>query len=232
MIRLFAILLLIVLAGAGTLYLASLPGHVQIDAFGIVAEINLVWATLFAIFLCGVVIAVWSLLSGLWKLPGKLGRSRHIARVRKANQALTDGLLAAEAGDAAQAIRLAKKAAKHADDERLKLLLEARAAEAGDDWSHAERAWGQLTRLPGGQLAGLRGAATAALERGDMASAETRAREALALKSGADWPFNSLFDLQVSRGEWEAALDTLDLGGRRKLSPDNGWQGQSRAGCA
>lgn len=217
MIRLFVILLLVVLAGAGTLYLASLPGSVQINAFGIVAEINLVWATLLALLLCGVVIGIWSLLSGLWTLPGKVGRSRQQARIRKANQALADGLLAAEAGDAAQAIRHARKAAKYAEDERLKLLLEARAAEAGNDWSGAERAWGQLTRLPGGQLAGLRGAATAAIERGDMSSAEARAREALALKSGADWPFNSLFDLQVSRGEWAEALDTLSLGERRGL---------------
>ena len=46
----------------------------------------------------------------------------------------------------------------------------------------------------------------AASERGDQLTAETRAREALGLKSSADWPFNSLFDLQVSKGEWEKAL--------------------------
>ena len=133
-------------------------------------------------------------------------------------QTLNDKMAAAlNAGDADAALKLARKAARHAEDERLKLLLEARAAEAGDDWSGAERAWGQLTRLPGGRLAGLRGAAAAAIERGDAGSAEARAREALELKTGADWPFNSLFDLQVSRGEWPAALETLGTGEKRGL---------------
>ena len=57
----------------------------------------------------------------------------------------------------------------------------------------------------------------AASERGDALTAENRAREALSLKSSADWPFNSLFDLQVSKGEWDKALDTLLTGERRGL---------------
>ena len=114
-------------------------------------------------------------------------------------------------------MKLARKAAKNAEDERLKLLLEARAAEANDDWAGAERAWSQLTRLPGGQLAGLRGSAAAAAERGDQLTAEARAREALGVKSSADWPFNSLFDLQVSKGHWDKALETLSIGEKRGL---------------
>ena len=217
MIRLIGILIVFLLAGVAALFLYNLPGSIQIDALGRHTELPIVAAIFATVALFIAFIVIWLLLSGLWTLPGKVGKSRLETRVRKANQALADGLLAAEAGDAAQAMRHARKAAKYAEDERLKLLLEARAAEAGDDWSGAERAWGQLTRLPGGQLAGLRGAATAALERGDTASAETRAREALALKSGAEWPFSSLFDLQVSRGEWQAALETLSLGERRNL---------------
>ncbi|MEQ9317196.1 MAG: heme biosynthesis protein HemY, partial [Henriciella sp.] len=88
-------------------------------------------------------------------------------------------------------------------------------AEISDDWSSAERAWGQLAQLPGGQLAGLKGAATAASERGDIASAETRAREALALRSDAEWPFNALFDSQVAREHWREALETLSIGEKR-----------------
>ena len=53
-----------------------------------------------------------------------------------------DGLLAAEAGDSLLAQKLSKKAAQHAEDDRLKLLLEARTAEIADDWANAERALG------------------------------------------------------------------------------------------
>ena len=217
MIRIFLILLLIVAAAAGTIYLNTLPGGISFDLFGFEGRFNLAATVVAIMALGGLAALVWGVLAGLIRLPGKLGKSRHASKVKKANMALTDGLLAAEAGDVEVANRLAKKAASYADDERLKALLEARAAESAGDWSAAERAWAQLARLPGGQLAGLRGTATAALERGDSAMAEQSARAALELKSGADWPFNSLFDLQVARGDWKTAIETLSLGEKRKL---------------
>lgn len=218
--RLFLLLLGVIgflAVGAFCWWAFNLPGRVSIPVGGDVMDLQAGAALLAVIILGGVIAALWWLLTSVLVLPGKIGKSRQVARVRKANSALADGLLAAEAGDAKAALRLARKAARHAEDERLKLLLEARAAEANDDWSGAERAWGQLTQLPGGQLAGLRGAATAASARGDTLAAEARAREALQLKSGADWPFQSLFDLQVSRAEWEKALETLGIGERRGL---------------
>lgn len=217
MIRLFFLLLVIVAAGVATFLLSRLPGSVTIDAFGTQMQLPLVLSILLLLAIGGAVALFWGAFIGLWRLPGKIGKSRKLSKVKKANLALTDGLLAAEAGDVSVATKLAQKAADHAEDERLKVLLEARAAESAGDWTGAERAWAQLARLPGGQLAGLRGTAMAAIERGDPSSAEASAREALALKSGADWPFNSLFDLQVARGDWKEALATLELGERRKL---------------
>lgn len=217
MVRFFIVIIGVVLAGVGTVLLARLPGGVEFDLFGhqwYMAS----WIFLLALLLLGTFIALilW-LMMGVFRLPAKFGKSRRAAKVKKANMALTDGLLAAEAGDVEVANRLAKKAAAFAEDDRLKALLEARAAESAGDWIGAERAWAQLARLPGGQLAGLRGTATAAMERGDSAAAEQSARAAMELKSGADWPFNSLFDLQVARGDWKLALDTLALGEKRKL---------------
>lgn len=218
MIRAFIVILIAAAAAIAAIWAGTLPGGVTLNlSSGTSIDLNFAATGIALAVFGGLAALAWWLLGSVVLLPGRFGKSREEARIRKANQALADGLLAAEAGDAAAALKLAKKAAKHAEDERLKLLLEARAAEAGDDWSGAERAWGQLTRLPGGRLAGLRGAATAAIERGDSASAESRAREALELKTGADWPFNSLFDLQVSRGEWSAALDTLGIGEKRGL---------------
>ena len=217
MIRILVILLLVVAAAAGALFLNTLPGGVTFDLFGYEGRLNLAASVVALLLLGGIAAFVWGAFTGLWRLPGRFGKSRRAAKVKKANMALTDGLLAAEAGDVEVANRLAKKAAAFAEDDRLKALLEARAAESAGDWVGAERAWAQLARLPGGQLAGLRGTATAAMERGDAASAEASARAALELKSGADWPFNSLFDLQVARGDWQKALETLALGEKRKL---------------
>ena len=218
-IFLFIVILVIIVGGALVGFWAvTLPGSVVInDSRGELVSLHSGVAAIALIVFGGLVAAAWWVISGLFVLPGKIGRSRQSNRARKANMALAEGLLAAEAGDSTHALKLARKAVKHAEDERLKLLLEARAAEANDDWAGAERAWGQLARLPGGHLAGLRGSAMAAAERGDHATAEARALEALGLKSNADWPFNSLFDLQVARGEWDKALETLAIGEKRGL---------------
>ncbi len=216
MIVLFLVILLIVLAGLAVLWVARLPGSVLITLGPETAiELKLVVAVLAVLLIGGALALVWGALTGLIRMPSKFSRAREASKTRSANKALADGLLAAEAGDVRSARKYASKAAKHGEDERLKLLLEARTAEISDDWSGAERAWGQLARLPGGHLAGLRGAATAASERGDTISAEARAREALELRADADWPFNALFDSQVARGHWQEALDTLAIGEKR-----------------
>ncbi len=213
---LIALVALVVVIAAGTIYLSTLPGTIEIRMLGVEGTLNVPLALLLFVVVSAALAVVWSLLAGLVSLPGRLGRAQRESRARKADQALADGLLAAEAGDATAARRFAKRAAGAGDD-RLKLLLEARTAEAAADWIGAERAWGQLTRLPGGHLAGLRGAAAAAMERGDRATAEVNAREALSIASQADWPFRSLFDLQVSKGDWETALETLAAGEKRGL---------------
>ncbi len=213
----FFVLLLLALGAFLAWWAFSLPGEVTIPVGEEIVAIRSGLAVILILIFGGLMALFWWLATGLLVLPGRISRARRAARTRKANAALAEGLLAAEGGDAKAALKLARRAMRHAEDERLKLLLEARAAEANDDWSGAERAWGLLTRLPGGQLAGLRGAATAASERGDLVTAEARAREALALKSDAGWPFNSLFDLQVSKGEWDQAIETLAIGEKRGL---------------
>ena len=220
MIRGTTLLFVLVLAGIAALagyWLYSLEGTVEIAVPGTTTSLPLGLALLIGVLVAGLVAVAWWILAGVVTLPWTLGRARRDAKVKKANKALAEGLLAAEAGDGAAALKLAKRAAKHAEDDRLKLLLEARAAEAGENWSEAERAWSELMGMPGGQLAGLRGTASAAIERGDATGAEKRARAALELKSGADWPFNSLFDIQVNQGRWDAALSTLATGEKRGL---------------
>ena len=213
MVVFFFIIVLVVIAGIGVLWASNLPGDVLIT-FGPQNQIEVQ----LVVALLGVLLALlWWAVVGLLRLPTRFSRAHRDSKVKSANKSLADGLLAAEAGDAAQARRLASRAEKYADDDRLKLLLEARTAEITDDWADAERAWGQLARLPGGQLAGLKGAATSARARGDTLNAEARAREAIELKSGADWPFNALFDSQVTRGEWQNAIDTLAIGEKRNM---------------
>lgn len=215
MIRFFLLIALIAAVGLGVYYLRDVPGSVQVDIPGFAEEFPLIVAGLILLFVGAAVALFWTSIIELWNLPKKLSKSRLKGKERKANTALVEGLLAAEGGDSKSARKLAMKAAENAADRRLVLLLEARAAEEAEDWADAERAWSELRRQPGGALAGLKGMAAAAIQRGDTALAEQRNREALGLKSGANWPFQALFDLQVANGNWAAALDTLTAGERK-----------------
>ena len=111
MIILFLIFLLIVLAGIFVLWASRLPGGMTLDlGNGTLYEFELVWALL-AILLVGAALALaWSLVTGLVTLPSRFGKSRRASKVKAANKALADGLLAAEAGEAALAKKLSKKA--------------------------------------------------------------------------------------------------------------------------
>lgn len=217
MVRFFLFILLVVLVGLGVYWASSLEGSVLLNLPGYEIRTPVIVAALLLLLLGALMALFWTSILGLWNLPGKIGKSRLRGKEKKANTALVEGLLAAEGGDATTARKLAARAQAHAADQRLVLLLEARAAEEAEDWADAERAWAELRRMPGAQLAGLKGLATAALQRGDTAVAEQRNREALQLKTQANWPFQALFDLQVAGGNWVAAIDTLAAGERRGL---------------
>ncbi len=138
MIVLFVIICLFVLAGVFVLWASGLPGGLTLDlGNGALYEFEMVYGLLAILLLGGAIALIWSGVSALLKLPGRFSRSRKASRIRAANKALSDGLLAAEAGDAALARKLSKKATQNADDDRLKLLLEARISEVRDDWSGA-----------------------------------------------------------------------------------------------
>ena len=145
MIILFLIIfvVLIVLISVGMLWASDLPGGITIDwGSGDALILNAAYSILLVVAVALLSAAIVWIVVSLFSSPWRFKRARMSSRVKKANKALADGLLAAEAGDAQMAIKLSKKAAQHADDDRLKLLLEARAAEISDDWSSAERACG------------------------------------------------------------------------------------------
>ena len=216
------LLAILVLAGLvfAFLFLYNMPWTTTLDTGELSYELPL-WVGAAALLVLGLLIAfvLW-LLGGLWNLPKSIKAARRRARSRKGNEALANGLLALEGGDLKQATRFAEKAVDAADDERIALLLEARAAEQRKDWVGAERAYLELSRKPNARLAALRGLSLSALNRGDPDSAADRAREALTgpgLKT--DWSFETLFGIEVRRGAWDAALEALSQAEKFNLLP-------------
>ncbi len=217
--RIAAILAIVIAAFGLALWAFSAPADISFQYGNWEGETSRV-ALFIVLALLGAAIAVfWCVLAWLFKLPFALTRTARRAHSGKAKRALSDGLIAAEGGDAGSASKSAKRAEHLAQtdpaERKLTLLLQARAAEANKEWSEAEHAYSDLSREKGAELAGLRGLAAAAVQRGDYHGAETHARKALELKTKAKWPFSTLFELQTKSGDWNGANDTLLIGEKR-----------------
>ncbi len=218
--RIVIILVIIIATIAAVAYAFNAPDDVTIALQGTEIGMSRYTAAILVLVLGAVVAVGWYIISILFRFPFALNRTAKRARFGKARNALADGLIAAEGGDAVDALKKARKSANlaksDASDRKLSYLLAARAAEANGDWSEAEHAYSDLSREKGAELVGLRGLTAAAIERGDLRGAETHTRKALALNTKASWPFSTLFELQSKAADWEGATETLSIGEKRK----------------
>ena len=92
-------------------------------------EMNLAIAGVFLLLFGALVTFLVWLTGFLISLPRKLDRQRSRSRASRANDAVTQGILAIEGGDLPTAQRYARIGMKYADNDRLRLMLEARVAE-------------------------------------------------------------------------------------------------------
>jgi HemY protein len=90
----------------------------------------------------------------------------------------------------------------------------------GGDTTAAERAYSGMLQHEDTEVLGRKGLMAAALKRGDRTAARAHAEGALKASKTAVWPFQYAFDLAVQAGDWEAAIDTLEAGDKRKLVDD------------
>ena len=102
----FLVLLLLVIGALAFGWWAyTLPGKVTIPVGAEEISIKSGAAVALVLALSGLMAAAWWVVSGIFVLPGRISRSRKRSKSRKANAALTEGLLAAEAGDADAALK-------------------------------------------------------------------------------------------------------------------------------
>lgn len=218
--RIIILLAVVIATIAAVTFAFNAPDDVTIAFSGAEYGMSRYTAAILILVFGALVAVAWYIISTLLRIPFALNRTAKRARFGKARNALADGLIAAEGGDSADALKKARKSTNlvksDASDRKLSYLLAARAAEANGDWNEAEHAYSDLSREKGAELVGLRGLTAAAIHRGDLRGAETHTRKALALKSNASWPFSTLFELQTKAADWEAANETLAIGEKRK----------------
>ena len=200
---------LVVLVGLAV-WLADHPGTVSLEWHGWRIDTSMaVLAVAVALIAVGtaVLYRIWLFVR---RVPGRMTGARRESRRRRGYLALTRGMVAVAAGDAAEARRQVKRADGLLGDPPLTMLLSAQALQLAGDEKAAEKFFHAMLARPETEFLGLRGLITQALKRGDTAKARELAARAFRLQPGSDWVASQLFDLDVRAGAWKAARDTLD----------------------
>lgn len=209
----------VAIVAALVVWLADRPGVVAIDWQGWRLETS-VGVMAFAVF---VVVAVVAALYAGWRWlrrrPREILAARRHRREADGYRALTDGLAAVAAGDAAAARKLARRADTLLKAPPLTLLLSAQAAQLDGDEATARRYFEQMLERPETEFLGLRGLILQALRDDDDDRALDYAQRAYPLQPSAPWLLDTLVSLHSKAGRWRAAQKLVEEAQRRKRLP-------------
>jgi HemY protein len=210
MIRIVLFLGLIALAAAGAAWVAEQPGDVALS-WGVYKVTTTLPVFVLAV---GIVVVaatlVWSILTGLWRTPGRMRKRRHERRHIRGRHAITQGLLAIGHGDSAAARRHADAARRLANNDPLTLLLHAQSAQLDGDRAGARAAFSTMAEREDTRLLGLRGLFIEAQRADDAVAAAMIAEEALKLSPASTWASHAVLGFRCAQGDWDGALKILD----------------------
>ena len=169
--------------------------------------------------------AIAALIYRVWRLtlrsPSDYLRRRAARRRERGYEALTQGMVAVAAGDAEAAKRQARRAAALLDEPPLTLLLAAQAAQLDGDEESARDYFTRMIEREETAFLGLRGLLMQAIRGGDEAAALELAERAYKERPETPWVVRTLLDLQIRRGQWDTAVQTLGQAQRISLmAPD------------
>lgn len=217
MIRVALYLLATLALTIGLHWLANRPGTITIEWLGRIAEVSVFRGMLLLAALVLAVLFAWWALRQVWGSPAALSHYLERRRQQRGLDALSSGIIAVGAGDRALAQRYAAQARKALPHEPLTHLLRAQAAQIGGDRATARRIFEAMLATPDTEQLGLRGLFLEAQREGEREAARQYAQRALRLNPGLGWPVEALFDLSCRAGDWQGALETLDIAERQRL---------------
>lgn len=210
MIRLLRYALILVFLVAVAVWFAERPGSVTLNWQGWRIDTSAAILALFIAVLAVVTAMVYRLWLALRRAPKAMVTARRGGRRQRGYRALTQGMVAVAAGDAAEAMRQAQRADLLLGDPPLTMLLSAQAAQLSGDEAAARRYFTFMLDRPETAFLGVRGLLMQAERAGDRGAALALARRARELRPKTPWVLTTLFELQLREGQWREALATLD----------------------
>ncbi|MFZ3035458.1 MAG: heme biosynthesis HemY N-terminal domain-containing protein [Parvibaculum sp.] len=210
MLRALYTFLVIAALAAISVWFADNPGDLVLHWRGYEVRTSFVIGLGLLIILALVVLFVWRAASGLVRAPASVSSFLDVRRRQRGFLALSRGMVAVAAGDAADAKRHAGRARRLLDDTPLTLLLAAQAAQLEGHDDEAGKYFQAMLDEPETAFLGLRGLFVQARRAGDRTGALEYARRAFRLRPNAGWAAQAVFEIEAADQDWGAALRTLD----------------------
>ena len=192
-------------------WLISLPGTLTVEAAGYSMQPRLGTAVFMLIIVAILVIGVWAILRRIISAPRNMARRNRERRHEQGVEALSDAIIALQAGDPARARMLAREAQARLPANAAARLLEARADLALGDMPAAREHYRALIASEKTAVAALTGLYDQARAQHRPEAALTFARKALALAPQSGWAADAVFDDLTRRGQWADAVAMVNV---------------------
>ena len=212
MIRLLTFFLVVLALGFGFAWLADRPGELSLLWEGQLIEMSLAVAASIVVAIVAAVMICWWLVRTIWTSPHSMRRFFRARKRDRGYQALSTGLIAAGAGNAALAKRMSSRARGllRADQEPLILMLEAQAALIEGRQEDARRMYERMAEDPETRELGLRGLYIEASRLGANEAARQYAERAVEHAPYLPWAAKATLENKSRRGEWDDAIRLLE----------------------
>lgn len=206
MLRLVLFLAVAAVLAWAAVWVAEHPGTVTVQWLGHELNLHIGTALTLLLALLAVVIVLFEFLRVFVSLPARWRISRRRQRELRGHQALTQGLMAAAAGDLRGARAHAQEAQRYLSRHAGLLLLEAQTAQIEGREEVAHLKFRQMLERRDGEFVGLRGLLGQTMKAGDFDEALELARRAYRRSPTTPWVLTTLFDLLTRAEKWDEAL--------------------------
>jgi HemY protein len=211
-IRLIVFVLLVLALGYGFSWLADRPGDLSLIWEGQLYQTRLIVAASALIALIAAVMVLWWLARVIWTSPHSVTRYFRARKRDRGYQALSTGLIAAGAGNALMARKMAARSRGliRADQEPLIALLEAQAALIEGRHDEARAKFEAMANDPETRELGLRGLYLEAKRLGANEAARQYAEQAADNAPYLPWAAQATLEYRSQSGRWDDAIRLLE----------------------
>ncbi len=215
MIRVLLFFAAVALIALGATWLADHPGTVLITWGGRDYQFTTLVGLVAVLVVAFAVMVLWSVIRFVFNVPSLLSMASRNKRRNKGLRALSRGMMAVGAGDAAAAKRHASDADRLLQHEPMAMLLKAQAAQLAGDRAGAQKMFTTMLEHDETRALGLRGLHVEAQRQGDMEGAYRFASEAQKVAT-LPWAGQAVLQYRAAKRDWAGALKAVErnAGGR------------------